>query len=148
MATINLPANGQTLTDIPDYIASDDQLLRDLLSPTMPDLASATFERKTVGDLLTVVVSKKAGTKGYREMATIIEQFAAAAPYENPAYRIACEIAAMQERGAAWAEVKAISKQIDTALSAGRNEDNAISKAVAVLEESEAVALQTVPVGF
>ncbi len=64
MATISLPANGQTLTDIPDYIASDDQLLRDLLSPTMPDLASATFERKTVGDLLTVTVSKKAGTKG------------------------------------------------------------------------------------
>jgi hypothetical protein len=67
MATINLPANGQTLTDIPDYIANDDKLLRDLLAPTMPDLANATFERKEANGLLTVTVSKRAGTKGIDE---------------------------------------------------------------------------------
>ncbi len=81
-------------------------------------------------------------------MATIIEQLNSAAPYENPAYKIAVEIAAMQDRGASWAEVKAISQQIDTALSAGRNEDRALHQALTVLEESEPVALKTVPVGF
>lgn len=64
MATIILPANGQSLNDIPDYIASDDQLLRDMLVPMLPDLANATFERKEVNGVLTVTVSKRAGTKG------------------------------------------------------------------------------------
>lgn len=87
MATISLPANGQKLTDIPDYIAQDDQLLRDLLSPTMPDLANATFDRKTTDGLLTVTVHKKAGTKGGETMAqeTIreVKQQSATASFEE-----------------------------------------------------------------
>lgn len=83
MANISLPANGQTLTDIPDYIANDDQLLRDLLSPTMPDLANATFERKTTDGLLTVTVSKRAGTKGGEAAETAIPHIAFPLAYDH-----------------------------------------------------------------
>lgn len=81
-------------------------------------------------------------------MATIIEQLSRAKTYVNPAYQIACEIQEMQEAGCTWADVQAISKKIDAALSQGRNEDRAINNALAVLEEAEAIPAIIVPIGF
>lgn len=81
-------------------------------------------------------------------MATIVEQLNGAKPYENPAYKLACQLAEMQERGASWAEVKAMSGEIDRAVSAGRKEDRAIAEAISTLSEAEPIALATVPLGF
>lgn len=81
-------------------------------------------------------------------MTTILDQLNNAPAWENPAYTLACEIAAMQDAGASWADVKAIGKQIDDAITKGRSEDRAIAEALAVLAEAEAVALATVPLGF
>ncbi len=79
---------------------------------------------------------------------TIIDQLDAASAWENPAYALACQLAGLQNAGASWADVKAISKQIDDALAKGRSQDRAVAEALAGLQEAEAVALPTVPLGF
>ena len=64
MANIKLP-DGQQL-DIPDDIASDDEMLKNALAPYVPDIRNAKLNRSTSSaGLMTVNVVKQAGTKGY-----------------------------------------------------------------------------------
>jgi hypothetical protein len=64
MARIILTAEGQEF-DLEDEVARDDELLRQWVKSVAPAYANPTFKRDTKAEVLTVSVSKQAGTKGY-----------------------------------------------------------------------------------
>lgn len=63
MTKVILAADGTTI-ELPDEVAATDESLRSALTPVYPDLANATFDRKTAEGVTTVTVRKVAGTKG------------------------------------------------------------------------------------
>jgi hypothetical protein len=146
MATVKF--EGQSIP-VDDEIAADDKLLRDALAMTWPDAKNATFTRTGGGETgkpLTVLVTKKAGTKG---SGLLIERMLLQPEYINPALVMSVEIAERYKRGDL--DEKAIAElmpRIIRAADEGEGELDASDAAARVLAGASPVPGKNIPLGF
>lgn len=128
------------IVPVADAIASNDTMLRDLLTTSYPDARTATFKRTTVGGTLTVEVNKQPGKKG-----SLIEALLTAPDSENPAVALSRKLAAMPKL--TLAAVTAMQADIIVARDAGQIETKAVHHALRSLLDADAVAA-VLPMGF
>lgn len=83
--TIPVEFEGQTY-DIPQDIAENDKLLKDLLVPFAPAVANAKISRGEEGEPIKII--KQAGTKGSNVLSSLIAE----PEYINPAVVLAFQI--------------------------------------------------------
>ena len=143
MAKIIMP-DGVEPFDLEDEIANDDALLRQALAVAYPDAKNAEFKRETKDGVMSVRVTKKAGTKG-----GVLDDLAVAPDAINPAIVLDREIAAREAAGEiSLLDLIAMQDQIKAALEAGEAEVESARAARRTLEKAPAVAGAAIPRGF
>lgn len=147
MATIRLSAEGQEM-DLPDELASSDDLLITALTPFYPQLAGATITRKQEGERLVVEIAKQAGHKGaYGFAARAIAALEKAPERMNPAVELAARLDA--GRGPRTvAELLRMRGEIDRAIVEGEAEARRVREMSERLSKARPVACSRVPLGF
>lgn len=132
--------------ELDDEIANDDESLRTALRAAWPDAANATFTRKKAGDVLTVTVQKRAGTKG---AGTIVAALLQAPEHLNPALVMQRKLATFQlNQSRSHLEMLALRPEIETAVKDGQVEIKAVKKAREVLLLAPSETGNRVPRGF
>ncbi|HKX30635.1 MAG TPA: hypothetical protein VJ302_23300 [Blastocatellia bacterium] len=130
--------------EVGDEIAGNDEAIRALLKPTWPDAANATLTRTTKEGVLTIKVTKKAGTKG-----AIVADLLAAPERINPALAMQERLAGLQSsREISHLQMLKLKPQIEVAIKDGRAEIKAVQRALEVLLDAPPVAGNRVPRGF
>jgi hypothetical protein len=143
MAKIILTGDGQSF-ELEDEIAKDDSLLTPVVKSMSPAYTNPIFRRETKGDVLTVHVSKQAGTKG-----GAIEVLSEAEESRGA-------VARTRERMDALARRRRLSvnralefyPEVEAAVAEATNELNIIRRALNVLSNSQSVSPGYVPEGF
>lgn len=140
MAKVLIEIEGQQIP-VDEEIASDDNLLRQLLRPYYPDASNAKIDRKE-GEIIKVV--KVAGPKG----TTPLEMLLDAPETVNPAL-VVCRKVQRQELTTAldYDSMKQLAAEIDEAIEIGTTEVEAVNRSIAVLQKS-APAPGLPPIGF
>lgn len=144
MAKVTLTGDGQSF-DIEDEIAKDDELLRSVVKSVSPAYTNPVFRRETKDNVLTVHVSKQAGTKGAGALEVLINM-----PEEQTA------VAAMRARMDTLARGRrltipaalALEPEVRAVVGAGHVEREILRTAVRQLLLSESVPSPVVPSGF
>lgn len=141
MALIKL--EGREIT-IEDEIAKDDELLRAALQPSWPDAKTATFTRSEKDGKLTVMVAKKAGTKG-----ALVDRLLAAPNAINPAVAMSQRIQELQASGKLTPEViSEMLPKIEAAADQGERDLEGAIHATRDLAGAPAIGSESIPVGF
>jgi hypothetical protein len=141
MTTYNVLIEGQTMT-LPPGIEKDEDIRR-ALEPYFPEVKTALLNRKEEGDVVTVTIVKKAGSKGTGPLAKLSK----CPGGKNPAIALYEEIDAL----GASADIVALleyESRIDQALEEGEKQRNAIRTALSRLVDSVAQPAPVVVVGF
>lgn len=144
MAKIQMP-DGQSF-QLDDEIAQEDNSLRAALKVAYPDAANATFTREggKDGKQLVVKVAKKAGTKG-----SVLADLQAAPHYVNEALLMQRRLEEMAAGGKlTWSKMLAMTAEIEKAAAAGDNAMNDVETARKTFVEADALAANTIPMGF
>jgi len=136
---------GQTIP-IPEEIGEDDEMVRKTLAPFYPDAANAMITRVTKGEMITINVVKRAGTKGNYRLA--LEKLEECAGGENPAIALyrQFQLDVWEELGPE--ELLALDGQIEQVLAEGEKQAKAIKHARERLAETRPVAAAVVVTGF
>lgn len=149
MATINVLIEGQTLT-MPPGIEKDEDIRR-ALAPYFPEVSTALLSRKEEGEVTTVTIIKKAGSKGggngkaHRDAPQ--QKLIDCAGGMNPAIALYQRIDALGP-DADIVDLLEFEREIDQALKQGEKQRQAITDARARLGCAVAQAAPVVVVGF
>ncbi|PYS47399.1 MAG: hypothetical protein DMF68_16070 [Acidobacteria bacterium] len=144
MAKIILTGDGQSF-DVEDEIAKDDGLLRSVVKSISPAYTTPIFRRETKGDILTVHVSKQAGTKGAGALDTLINAPETINPVE--AMRERMDTLARKRRLSVKTAIK-MEGEVRAAITASQVEQGITTRAISILLSSEGVASDYIPIGF
>src|SRR5574343_36652 len=145
MATINVLIEGQTLT-MPPGIEKDEDIRR-ALAPYFPEVSTALLSRKEEGEVVTVTIVKKAGSKGGAIRESPLRKLQSCAGGMNPAVALYQRIDALGP-GADIVDLLEFSGEIDQALAEGEKQRDLVIGAAKRLCAAEAQPAPLVVEGF
>lgn len=140
MTTYNVLIEGQTMT-LPPGIEKDEDIRR-ALEPYFPEVKTALLNRKEEGDVVTVTIVKKAGSKGADPLAKLRK----CAGGKNPAVALFEEIEALED--ADITTLLEYESRINAALQEGEEQRNAMVAALKRLAAAAPQSARFVAVGF
>jgi len=155
MATINVLIEGQTLT-LPPGIEKDEDIRR-ALAPYFPEVSTALLSRKEEGEVVTVTIVKKAGSKGCQRISgtdytdykkdSPLARLVSCAGGMNPAAALYQKIEALGAE-ADIVDLLEFESEIGLALEAGEKQVGMIRDAQRRLDAAVAQAAPVVVEGF
>lgn len=139
--TYNIVIDGQTMT-LPPGIEKDEDIRR-ALEPYFPEVKTALLQRKEEGDVVTVTIVKKAGSKG----ADPLGKLRKCAGGKNPTIELYEEIDLLGPE-ADIVDLLVYESRIDQALEKGEEQRNAMKSTASRLADSVPLPAPFVVVGF
>jgi hypothetical protein len=124
MATYQVLVEGQIIP-VPEEIGSNDDAVKQALSPFYPEVANAGITRSEKDGVITVTVIKKAGSKGLDPLDHLI----ACEGGKNPAVALFEEIQEQQGRTVGPFELLAMDAKIEAAIAEGESQAEAVAYA-------------------
>jgi hypothetical protein len=124
---------------LPPGVEKDEDIKR-AITPFFPEVASALLTRKTEGDVTTITVVKKAGSKG-------LANLVACPGGKNPAIALYEKIEQLGPQPDI-VELLALEDQISSALTEGEEQRRKITKAAGRLSDTVALPAPVLVMGF
>jgi hypothetical protein len=144
--TYNILIEGQTIP-VPPEIGTDDAKVKASLAPFFPDAANAQITRAEKGEVVTITVTKKAGSKGAAGDNNLLAQLETTPGGMNPVMEMHARIAG-QDTPLGVEELMALDTQIEMAITEGEKQAEAIQWALKRLQAAQPVAAPLVVMGF
>lgn len=141
---ITITIDGQQF-QLPDEIATTDELLKAALAPFVPWITNAQIDRKEKDGAMTVSVIKRADWKG--SGSAVVDALIAAPNETNPAVALWTEIQGQFDAKDPGA-ILALEPTITAAIDAGEKEIAAVHQALTRLVEWAPASATRIPLGF
>ena len=134
---------------IPEEIGKDDAAVKRALAPFFPDAANAMITRTTKGEVTTVNVVKKAGSKGGRStFGSTLDSLDQCIQHQNPAVELYNELQLLDKAELTPELMLEYDASLQGAIDAGLEQAEQVKQTIERLLRSPAVPARGVPFGF
>jgi hypothetical protein len=127
---------------VPPEIGISDDLTKKCLQPYFPEVANALLTRVEKDGMVTITVTKRAGTKGgWQDLIDIPES-------RNPVIALQAELKDIHPAQLGMEEILKIESRIDEIVEEGTNQNKSVEFSLKRLQAARPVQSKSVPVGF